>query len=155
VRMSKLQRGANVKVYRISAVLSVLLASTCAEVASATCDPNALIDPGRLARNYADVVVGKNKRIDQLPEVDMCELLGLLTAMGERRNPPRISAACNGSTSKAERTASDVVKFSKRFSACIEGGRLLDDCSTEFYRLRSAQSDYETSVAQRRIDCRI
>lgn len=144
------------KAYRISLTLASSLATTiafCPDVAQAACDPNALVDPGRLARNYSDVIVSKTKRFDQLPEADFCELLAVLTASEELSHPTRKSSACKDSTSKAGRTASEVVALSTRYTACVDGGRLLDDCSSEFYRLKSAQSDYQSAIAQRRNNC--
>lgn len=41
----------------------------------------------------------------------------------------------------------------RRYSSCLSSSQGRDDCSSEFRRLRSAQSDFESAVYQVQSDC--
>lgn len=41
----------------------------------------------------------------------------------------------------------------RRYSSCVSGSKGQDDCSSEFRRLRSAQSDFESAVSEYQSDC--
>jgi hypothetical protein len=55
---------------------------------------------------------------------------------------------CEDAKSSAESAASDLSSYSRRLQRCAEAGDYSDDCSTEFRRVRSAHSDYESAVSE-------
>jgi hypothetical protein len=51
-------------------------------------------------------------------------------------------------------TAIDSVSYTlKRYANCVAGSHGRDDCSTEFRRLKYAQSDFENAVLRHASDC--
>ncbi len=55
---------------------------------------------------------------------------------------------CEDSRDRAESAASDLASYSRRLQRCAENGDYSDDCSTEFRRVRSSHSDYESAVSE-------
>lgn len=41
----------------------------------------------------------------------------------------------------------------KRYETCVSGSQARDNCSSEFRRLRSAQSDFENAVSANQTSC--
>jgi hypothetical protein len=48
---------------------------------------------------------------------------------------------------------SDISMYLKRYTNCLAYSNGTDDCSSEFRRLRSAQSDFERAVSTYQADC--
>lgn len=71
-----------------------------------------------------------------------------------RSAPSGATSECRDAYDRAQSAADDVVSYARRLISCVEGGDLRDDCSSEFSRLRSAHSDYESAVADVESDCR-
>jgi hypothetical protein len=63
-------------------------------------------------------------------------------------------ADCDSVVSRYNSVLSDIESYLRRYSRCVADSRGSDDCSSEFRRLRSAQSDFETAVSQYRSECR-
>ena len=55
---------------------------------------------------------------------------------------------CEDARTTAESAASDLASYSKRLQRCAENGDYSDDCSSEFRRVRSSHSDYESAVSE-------
>ncbi len=55
---------------------------------------------------------------------------------------------CEDARSAAESAASDLAGHSKRLQRCAESGDYSDDCSTEFRRVRSSHSGYESAASE-------
>ena len=54
----------------------------------------------------------------------------------------------------AYNTSVDTISgYLKRYSSCVGSSKGHDDCSSEFRRLRSAQSDFESAVSAYQSDC--
>ena len=54
---------------------------------------------------------------------------------------------CEDARDDAESSASDLAYASRQLQHCAEDEDFSDDCSSEFYRVRSAHSDYESDVS--------
>jgi hypothetical protein len=63
-------------------------------------------------------------------------------------------AACDGAVSSYNSALSDIESALKRYANCVSSSRGSDDCSSEFRRLRSAQSDFESAVSEYQSECR-
>jgi hypothetical protein len=63
-------------------------------------------------------------------------------------------AACDDAVSSYNSALSDIESALKRYANCVGSSRGSDDCSSEFRRLRSAQSDFESAVSDYQADCR-
>jgi hypothetical protein len=60
---------------------------------------------------------------------------------------------CNSAIDGYNNAVSDISSRLRRYSSCVSGSQGNDDCSSEFRRLRSAQSDFESAVSQYRNYC--
>ena len=65
----------------------------------------------------------------------------------------RSSISCQTAVSSYNTAVDEISTRIRRYTSCLSSSRGTDDCSTEFRRLRSAQSDFETAVSQYRSDC--
>lgn len=63
-------------------------------------------------------------------------------------------ADCNDAISTYNSAISDISTYLKRYTSCLNSSNGTDDCSSEFRRLRSAQSDLETAVSEYQMYCR-
>jgi hypothetical protein len=68
------------------------------------------------------------------------------------------SAAANECSDAADAynsATSEISGYLRRYVGCVENSQGADDCSSEFRRLRNAQSDFESAVSQyQSYDCR-
>jgi hypothetical protein len=60
---------------------------------------------------------------------------------------------CNEAISAYNSALSDVSDALKRYTRCLSSGARHDDCSSEFRKLKNAQSDFEAAVSQHEIEC--
>jgi hypothetical protein len=61
---------------------------------------------------------------------------------------------CQDAIDRYNSTLDDVSSTLRRYANCVSNSRGSDDCSSEFRRLRSAQSDYEDAVGTYQRECR-
>jgi hypothetical protein len=61
---------------------------------------------------------------------------------------------CRAAIDDYDEALRDVASALRSYSSCVSGSRGKDDCSLEFLRVRSAQSDFEDAVQHVRRDCR-
>jgi hypothetical protein len=63
------------------------------------------------------------------------------------------TANCSDATDTYNSAISDVSDALKRYSRCLSSSNGHDDCSSEFRRLKNAQSDFETAVSEYESEC--
>ena len=63
-------------------------------------------------------------------------------------------ANCNDATDTYNSAISDLSDTLRRYSRCLSNSNGHDDCSSEFRRLKNAQSDFESAVAEYETECR-
>lgn len=63
-------------------------------------------------------------------------------------------ADCSDAVSTYNSVISDVSSYLRRYTNCLSNSNGHDDCSSEFRRLRSAQSDFESAVSNYERECR-
>ena len=63
-------------------------------------------------------------------------------------------ADCNLAVSSYNSAISDIETRLRRYTQCLASSQGTDDCSSEFRRLRSAQSDFESAVSDYQLNCR-
>lgn len=63
------------------------------------------------------------------------------------------TAECSDAISTYNSALSDVSDALKRYTRCLSGSNGHDDCSSEFRRLKNAQSDFESSVSEYESEC--
>ena len=63
------------------------------------------------------------------------------------------TADCGDATSTYNSAISDVSDALRRYSRCLSSSNGHDDCSSEFRRLKNAQSDFESAVSQYESEC--
>ena len=62
--------------------------------------------------------------------------------------PSDASSDCRDAWDNADSYASDVASYAKRLVRCVESGDYHDDCYSEFRRVKSAHSDYESAASE-------
>ena len=62
-------------------------------------------------------------------------------------------ADCQDATSTYNATISDLSDALRRYSRCLSSSNGHDDCSSEFRRLKNAQSDFESAVSEYESEC--
>jgi hypothetical protein len=68
--------------------------------------------------------------------------------------PTRAATAdCGDATSIYNIAISDVSDAIRRYTRCLSSSNGHDDCSSEFRKLKNAQSDFETAVSQYETEC--
>lgn len=63
------------------------------------------------------------------------------------------ASMCNLTVNTYNNAVSDISTRLRRYSSCVAGAQGQDDCSSEFRRLRSAQSEFEMAVSSYRLNC--
>jgi hypothetical protein len=65
-----------------------------------------------------------------------------------------VEADCSSAVSQYNSVVGDIDSYLRRYARCVGDSRGMDDCSSEFRRLRSAQSDFEDAVSRYGSECR-
>lgn len=61
---------------------------------------------------------------------------------------------CSDAVDAYNSATSEISGYLRRYVGCVENSQGADDCSSEFRRLRNAQSDFETTVSNYQMhDC--
>jgi hypothetical protein len=63
-------------------------------------------------------------------------------------------ADCSDATRTYNSAISDLSDALRRYTRCLSNSNGHDDCSSEFRRLKNAQSDFETAVSEYESECR-
>lgn len=63
-------------------------------------------------------------------------------------------ADCDSAVSSCNSAVSEIESYLRRYTRCLSSSNGSDDCSSEFRRLRSAQSDFESAVSGYQAYCR-
>jgi hypothetical protein len=103
-------------------------------------------DMQRAQANYQAIITGQ-KTIGSLPEEQQTEVYLLMQAL-RNSAPSGASSDCEDAWDNASSSASDVASYAKRLIRCVEGGDYHDDCYSEFRRVKSAHSDYESAASE-------
>ena len=64
------------------------------------------------------------------------------------------AADCQEAVNSYNSAISDIASYLKRYTSCLQSSDGNDDCSSEFRRLRNAQSEFESAVSQHQNECR-
>jgi hypothetical protein len=62
-------------------------------------------------------------------------------------------AECQDAIAAYNSAIDDVSTALRRYSSCLSNSQGHDDCSIQFRRLRSAQSDFESAVSRYGLEC--
>lgn len=66
---------------------------------------------------------------------------------------PASASGCQGAISDYNSAISEISSTMQRYTRCLNASGGRDDCSSEFRRLRSAQSDFESAVISYGASC--
>lgn len=79
-------------------------------------------------------------------------VIGLLSCFA---GPSALADAdgCRDAVSSYNSSLSEIDSYVRRYSRCVSGSQGRDDCSSEFRRLRNAQSDFESAVSAFTSEC--
>ena len=109
-------------------------------------------DLQRGLRNYQEIMAGW-KKLDQLSPQEQQEVLIIFRRVKAAQNKTGKSSACRDAQERAESSASELADRARKLRNCAESQGYTDDCSSEFRRVRSAQSEYESAISSVQSDC--
>lgn len=66
---------------------------------------------------------------------------------------PSSASDCSDAIDAYNAATAEIDYRLRRYVRCVESSQGSDDCSTEFRRLRSAHSDFESAVSSYRSEC--
>lgn len=94
---------------------------------------------------YNQVITGQ-KKLESLTPDQQRQVIAIHTSLS-RSNCDGCSDECRDAKEQAESYRSDLETYTKRLYRCVEGNDLTDDCYSEFRRVKSYQSDFESAVS--------
>jgi hypothetical protein len=94
---------------------------------------------------YQQVMSGK-KKLNSLSPEQQRQVIAIHTTLSRSRCDG-CSDECREAKEQAESYRSDLESYTKRLYQCLEGNDLTDDCYSEFRRVKSAHSDFESAVS--------
>ena len=103
-------------------------------------------------RNYQEIIAGR-KKLDQLSPQEQQEVLIVFRRVKAAQNKTGKSSACRDAQERAESAASELADRARRLRNCAESQDYSEDCSSEFRRVRSSHSDYESAVSSVQSEC--
>jgi hypothetical protein len=109
-------------------------------------------DLQRGLRNYQEIIAGR-KKIEQLTPQEQQEVLIFFRQAKAAQNRTGKSVGCRDAQERAESTASELADRARKLRNCAEAQDYSEDCSSEFRRVRSAHSDYESAVSSVQSEC--
>jgi hypothetical protein len=109
-------------------------------------------DLQRGLRNYQEIMAGR-KKLDQLSPQEQQEVLIIFRRVRAAQNRSGKSSACREAQERAESAASELADRARKLRNCAEAQDYSEDCSSEFRRVRSAHSDYESAVSSVQSEC--
>lgn len=80
--------------------------------------------------------------------------VGLLLGTGGSAPAQYANNQCRYAVDSYNNAVNEISSRLRRYSSCVSNSQGGDDCSSEFSRLRSAQSDFEISVSGYQNYCR-
>ena len=102
-------------------------------------------DSNEAFRLYQQVISGQ-KTIDQLTPEQQRQVI-MIHGIMSRSSCDGCSEECRDARDQAESYRDDLEGYVKRLYRCVEGNDLTDDCYSEFRRVKSAHSDFESAVS--------
>lgn len=102
-------------------------------------------DSNEAFRLYQEVISGQ-KTIDQLTPEQQRQVI-MIHGIMSRSSCDGCSEECRDARDQAESYRDDLEGYVKRLYRCVEGNDLTDDCYSEFRRVKSAHSDFESAVS--------
>jgi hypothetical protein len=83
----------------------------------------------------------------------VCATLGVILAFCSTRTSVASPSACQDAVAQYNSAISDISSALRRYMSCVSSSNGHDDCSSEFRRLKSAQSDFEDAVSKYGLEC--
>jgi hypothetical protein len=100
---------------------------------------------------YQKVISGKINFEELSPEQQF-QVIEIHKAL-KRNRCPGCSRECRDAKEDAESHRSELEGYVKRLYRCVEDNDLKNDCSSEFRRVKSAYSDFESAVSNVGSNC--
>ena len=94
---------------------------------------------------YQQVMSGQ-KKIEALTPEQQRQVIQIHKLLN-RRSCEGCSEECRDAREQAESYRDDLEGYVKRLYRCVEDNDLTDDCYSEFRRVKSAHSDFESAVS--------
>jgi len=110
------------------------------------CSSLSRADTNEAFRLYQEVLSGQ-KNLEELSPEQKRQVI-IIHGILNRNDCDGCSEDCRDAKERAESYRSDLEGYTGRLHRCIEGNDLTDDCYSEFRRVRSAHSDFESAVSE-------
>ena len=94
---------------------------------------------------YQQVISGQ-KKLDSLSPEQQQQVM-MVHGIVSRSSCDGCSDECRDAKEQAESYRDDLESYTKRLYRCVDGNDLTDDCYSEFRRVKSAHSDFESAVS--------
>jgi hypothetical protein len=106
-----------------------------------------------LSQLMETIAAANRKRGFSLPKlIQLCAVTAMLFSSASYSYAS--NSECSEAREKWSAARSDIRSKLRRYASCIDGNNGSDDCYSEFRRLKSAQSDFESAISDIRSDCR-
>lgn len=109
------------------------------------------MDYNKALQLYLQVLRGEKKLADLTPQEQQQVLI--MHRVMSRGGDDSGSSECRDARERARSAAEDLASRAGRLKSCAENTDYSDDCSSEFRRVKSAFSDYESAVSEVSSDC--
>lgn len=94
---------------------------------------------------YQSVVSGQ-KSLEDLTEDEKRRVFIIHSVLSNSTDNE--NSDCQNAKEEAESTRNDLIGYTKKLKSCLEYSDLTDDCYSEFRRVKSYHSDYESAVSE-------
>ncbi|QSP95506.1 hypothetical protein LPB19_03555 [Marinobacter salinisoli] len=91
-------------------------------------------------------VITRQIKLESLTPEQQRQVIAIHTSLS-RSSCDGCSDECRDAKEQAESYRSDLETYAKRLYRCVEGNDLTDDCYSEFRRVKSYHSDFESAVS--------
>ena len=102
-------------------------------------------DANQAYKLYQQVMSGQKKMKD-LTQQQQRQVITIHSILN-RSSCDGCTQECRDAKEEAEGYRDDLESYTKRLSQCVEGNDLTDDCYSEFRRVKSSHSDFESAVS--------
>jgi len=120
-------------------------------------DVNAQYSPpqnsnSRGEQNLQEILAGR-RTLEQFSSTEQLEIINAYKAIHPSQDK-KISEECENLLNSSKDASNAISEYSKKLQYCIVSGNYVDECYSEFRRIKNAYSDYETSVATFKSRCK-
>ena len=131
--------------YKLHLLMGILLTLLFTLTLPVNCNGQSSFDYQKAYKLYMEVIRG-DKKFENLTPNEKEEVI-VIHRIAKSGYSDDSSEECREAREEAESAASDLENAARRLANCAASQDYDDDCSSEYYRVRSAYDDYESAVS--------